>query len=74
MLASDMTSESLAKNRDVAGVSEMYAQSAGQGVKWVTLRSVTDPAWQGMRVEADARARVIHDLSDGYVVVAPDAP
>jgi hypothetical protein len=74
MLASDMTGESSAKNRDVSGVSEMYAQSAGQGVKWVTLRSATDPAWQVMRVEADARARVIHDLSNGYVVVAPNRP
>lgn len=55
----------------VSSVSEMYRRASAQGIEWLTIRSVSDPAWQKLELGADARARISQDLAAGYVVVAP---
>ncbi len=53
-------------------VSEMYARRTDHAAKWITIRSTSDSAWKGIQLDADARERLSQDLSNGYLVVAPD--
>lgn len=50
---------------------EIFARSEEQQIRWVALNDATSLGWRGLEATDDIRARMEQDISDGYVVIAP---
>ncbi|MGH7381031.1 MAG: hypothetical protein ACREKR_02205 [Candidatus Methylomirabilales bacterium] len=55
----------------VENTAEIFAQSAAQGIEWLTLRDARDPSWSKVQLPKDVRARIDQDLAAGYTVLVP---
>jgi hypothetical protein len=70
--AEDFVLSSLGKTAE--GTAALFAQSRAQGVKWLTIRDPRDGSLAQLGLSDDTRARIEADLSEGYVVLAPQKP
>lgn len=50
---------------------ELFAAAGDRGLEWVVVRRTSDPALEEAHVPADMRARILDDVKNDYVVVAP---
>lgn len=64
----------IAERRAVHNVAELLAQSLRQGLGWMAVSDVRDPAWRTVTLPPGARARIERDLAGGFTVVLPRRP
>jgi hypothetical protein len=59
---------------NIENTAEIFMKSSSQGSKWLTIRSISDPAWQNTELSQDIRSRIGQDLASGYIVLVPQKP
>jgi hypothetical protein len=59
------------ENNAIENTSEIFAQTRSQGLEWILIKSLGDPALRQLKITNDARNRVEEDLAAGNVVLIP---
>jgi hypothetical protein len=60
------------EDEEVENTSEIFVKSVIQGVEWVAIQGVNDPALQRVKLPMDDRTLIEQDLKKGYRVFVPE--